>query len=119
MKIPWINCSLQPGIYCCCCSVTKSCLTVTLHRTSPDGQYPNQIDYIHCSCRWRRSIQTAKTRPRADCGSDHELLIAKFRFKLKKVGIITWRRQWHPTPVLFPGKSHGWRSLVGCSPRGR
>ena len=30
-----------------------------------------------------------------------------------------WRRQWHPTPVLFPGESHGWRSLVGCSPRGR
>ena len=29
------------------------------------------------------------------------------------------RRQWHPTPVLLPGKSHGWRSLVGCGPRGR
>ena len=29
------------------------------------------------------------------------------------------RRQWHPTPVLFPGKSHGWRSLVGCNPWGR
>ena len=28
-------------------------------------------------------------------------------------------RQWHPTPVLLPGKSHGWRSLVGCSPWGR
>ena len=28
----------------------------------------------------------------------------------------SWRRQWHPTPVLLPGKSHGWRSLVGCSP---
>ena len=28
----------------------------------------------------------------------------------------TWRRQWHPTPVLLPGKSHGWMSLVGCSP---
>ena len=27
-------------------------------------------------------------------------------------------RQWHPTPVLLPGKSHGWRSLVGCSPWG-
>ena len=27
-----------------------------------------------------------------------------------------WRRQWHPTPVLLPGKSHGRRSLVGCSP---
>ena len=29
------------------------------------------------------------------------------------------KRQWHPTPVLLPGKSHGWRSLVGCSPWGR
>jgi len=27
-----------------------------------------------------------------------------------------WRRQWHPTPVFLPGKSHGWSSLVGCSP---
>ena len=31
---------------------------------------------------------------------------------------VTWRRRWHPTPVLLPGKSHGWRSLVGCSPWG-
>ena len=30
-----------------------------------------------------------------------------------------WRRQWQPTPVLLPGKSHGWRTLVGCSPWGR
>ena len=35
------------------------------------------------------SIQSAKTRPGADCGSDHELLIAKFRLKLKKVGKTT------------------------------
>ena len=34
--------------------------------------------------RWRSSIQSTKTRPGADCGSDHELLIAKFRLKLKK-----------------------------------
>ena len=33
--------------------------------------------------------------------------------------ITSRRRQWHPTPALLPGKSHGWRSLVGCSPRGR
>ena len=33
--------------------------------------------------------------------------------------ICTRRRQWQPTPVLLPGKSHGWRSLVGCSPWGR
>ena len=45
--------------------------------TSPDGQDLNQIDYILCSRRWRSSIQSAKTRPGADCGSDHELLIAK------------------------------------------
>ena len=43
------------------------------------------IDYILCRQRWRSSIQSAKTRPGADCGSDHELLIAKFRLKLKKV----------------------------------
>ena len=57
--------------------------------TSPDGQYQNHTDYILCSQRWRSSIQSAKTRPGADCGSDHELLIAKFRFKLKKVGKST------------------------------
>ena len=49
----------------------------------------NPIDYILCSQRWRSSIQSAKTRPEADCGSDHELLIAKFRRKLKKVGKTT------------------------------
>ena len=54
--------------------------------TSPDGQHRNQIDYILCSQRWRSSIQSTKTRSGADCGSDHELLIAKFRRKLKKVG---------------------------------
>ena len=52
--------------------------------TSPDGQYWNQIDYILCSQRWRSSLQLAKTRLGADCGSDHELLVAKFRLKLKK-----------------------------------
>jgi len=57
--------------------------------TSPDGQYQNQIDYILCCRGWRRSIESAKTRPGTDCGSDHELLIAKFRFKFKKVGETT------------------------------
>ena len=54
--------------------------------TSPDGQYPNQIVYILWSQRWRSSIQSAKTRLGADCGSEHERLIVKFRLKLKKVG---------------------------------
>ena len=57
--------------------------------TSPDGQHQNQIDCILCGQRWRSSIQSAKTRLGADCGSDHKLLIAKFRLKLKKVGKTT------------------------------
>ena len=57
--------------------------------TSPDGQHRFQMDYILCSQRWRSSIQSTKTRLGADCGSDHELLIAKFRLKLKKVGKTT------------------------------
>ena len=56
--------------------------------TSPDGEYRNQIDYILCSPRWS-CIQLAEIRPGADCGSDHEFLIGKFRFKLKKVGKTT------------------------------
>ena len=57
--------------------------------TSPDGQHWNQTDYILCSQRWRSCIQSANTRLGADYGSDHELLIAKFRLKLKKVGKTT------------------------------
>ena len=57
--------------------------------TSPDGQYKNQIHYILCSQRWRSSIQSEKTRPGADCGLGHEILIAKFRLKLNKVGKTT------------------------------
>ena len=43
--------------------------------------------------------------------------VAKSQTQLIRLGL--WRRQWHPTPVLLPGKSHGWRSLVGCSPWNR
>ena len=58
-------------------------------------------------------------------------LLEEYRKKLPDMGLgndfldltpnaqVTRRRQWHPTPVLLPGKSHGWRSLVGCSPWGR
>ena len=47
------------------------------------------IATILCTQRWRSSIQSAKTRPRDDCGSEHELLLAKFRLQLKKVGKTT------------------------------
>ena len=61
----------------------------TLHMDITRWSYQNQTDFILCSQRWRSSIQSAKTRPGADCGSDHELLIAKFRLKLKKGGKTT------------------------------
>ena len=66
----------------------------TIPMGSLDGQHQNQTDYILCSRRWRSSIQSAKARPGADCGSDHELLTAKFRLKLKKVGKTT-RTFWY------------------------
>ena len=56
---------------------------------SPDGQYQNQTNYILCSQKWRSSIQSAKTRSGAGCGSYHICLIAKCRLKLKKVGKTT------------------------------
>ena len=52
-------------------------------------KHQNQIDSIFCSQRWRSSIQSAKTRLGADYSSDHEVLIAKFRLKLQKVGKTT------------------------------
>ena len=71
--------------------------------TSPDGQHQNQIDYILCTQRWRSSIQSAKTRPGADCGSDPELLIAEFRLKLKNVGKTTrpFRYDLHQIPYDY------------------
>ena len=67
--------------------------------TSPDGQYQNQTDYILCSQILRSSKQSAKARPGADCGSDHELFIAKFRLKLKKAGKTT--RVWSKSNPLW------------------
>ena len=55
--------------------------------TSPDGQHKNQIDYILGRRRWRSAFQSVKTRPDADCGSDHELLTATIRIKLKKTQV--------------------------------
>ena len=44
-------------------------------------------------------------------------LLQSYIFRKQQIKVR--RRQWQPTPVLLPGKFHGWRSLVGCSPRGR
>ena len=97
--------------------------------TSPDSQHQNQIDYTLCSQRWRSSIQSVKTRPGTDCGLAHELLIAKFRFKLKKVGKTTrpFRYDLNQTPydytmevrnrlkgldLIESLKNYGWRFMT-------
>ena len=54
-----------------------------------------------CSQRWTSSIQSEKTRLGADCGSDHELLIAKFRLKLKKVGKNTRPFRYDLNQILY------------------
>ena len=69
--------------------------------TSPDGQYQNRINYVLCSQRWRSSIQPAKTRLGTDCGSNHELLIAKFRLKWKKVGKTTRSFRYDLNKILY------------------
>ena len=97
--------------------------------TSPNGQHRNQIDYILCSWRWRISVQSAKTRPEADHGSNHEILTAKFRLKLKKVGKITRPFRYNVNKILYDYtvevtdrfksldlieclKKYGWRFLI-------
>ena len=71
-------------------------------------EHRNQIDYILRSQRWRSSIQSTKTRLGADCGSDHELFIAKFRLKLKKVGKTTrpFRYDLNQTLTIIQWKRH-------------
>ena len=54
-------------------------------------------------------LRDMKLFPDFDCGLK---LLRRVRYR------FYWRRQWHPTPVLLPGKSHGRRSLEGCSPWG-
>ena len=85
--------------------------------------------YILCSQRWRSSIQSAKTRPGDDCGSDHQLLIAKFKCEWKKVGKSTrpFRYDINQIPYDYPVevtnrfkgldlieclKNYGWRFMT-------
>ena len=103
-RLTWVSLTLNVGCLFMaappkrsCCSLPRAwggssqphVCTVRAARSrapsQPDGRHRNQIDYILCSQRWRSSIQSAKTRMGADCGSNHELLIAKFRLILKKV----------------------------------
>ena len=73
----------------------------TLHMDITRWSTPKSDRLYSCSQRWRSCIQSAKTRPGADCGSDHELLIAKFRLKLKKVGKTTRSFRYDLNQILY------------------
>ena len=60
---------------------------------------------------WTEEPGRLQTMGSQRVGHDRATSLSLFPF-------LHWRRQWHPTPVLLPGESHGWRSLVGCSPWG-
>ena len=79
----WLSQSLRSVLY------SSSLYSFHLFLISSASLRSILTDYILCSQRWRTSIHSAKTRAGADCGSDHELLIVKFRLKLKKVGKTT------------------------------
>ena len=74
------------------------------------------------------SLSTSRKLPPTNCYSRHHLnnisstlsctALCCFYYNCPGL-LLTLRRRWHPTPVLLPGKSHGQRSLVGCSPWGR
>ena len=71
-----------------------------IHVLSPVIDASNHLPHSHEDCVLKLPIRLPKMR--------NGILVAS--------QCILRRRQWHPTPVLLPGKSHGWRSLVGCSP---
>ena len=70
---------------------------------------------------WMRVLKTG-TRyfDLGECSKILEVFYTgKKLFLYRELRVWVWRRQWQPTPVLLPGKSHGRRSLVACSPWGR
>ncbi|WP_349687141.1 hypothetical protein, partial [Campylobacter jejuni] len=68
---------------------------------------------------WQIDGETVETVSDFILGGSKITADSDCRHKIKRCLLFGWRRQWHPTPVLLPGKSHGRRSMVGCSPWGR
>ena len=76
--------------------------------------------YIHLNAEFQRiAWRDKKTFLSDQCKEIEHWQSNLLYFLTQTLETKVWRRQWHPTPVLLPGKSHGPRSLVGCSPWGR
>ena len=82
------------------------------HSATGFSQHRNTASLVWCDAPITQALNrvTRKHQKKSKLGAS---------YKIKwSVNSQRWRRQWHPTPVLLPGKSHGWRSLEGCSPWG-
>ena len=122
---PWdyrVGCSLvteQPIFLFRMCIHAKSlqgCLTVTLwtiaHQAPLSMGFSRQEYWTVLPCPPSRDLPDPGITPMSRMAPS----LAGRSFTTRRP--LSQRRQWHPTPVLLPGKSHGWRSLVGCSPWG-
>ena len=97
----WAPTDLGSSSFC----VLSFCLFILFMGFLLDGLHhmvnTEKIDYILCSQRWRSSIQSAKTRLGVNCGSHHELFIAKYRLKLKKLGKTTRSFRYEPNQIPY------------------
>ena len=105
----------KPGLLHC-----RRILYHLCNQGSPLPHYMKIIIYGPCTSEGRNLLYVPGTQQRA--WHKAPLMLATLNWtELNLPGFLLsralhWRRQWHPTPLLLPGKSHGWRTRVGCSP---
>ena len=89
----------------------------------PDSFEPVKVFLVYPGAHELKIQSKCETFSNVSMRSKHCMFFGQYShdflpFMLHEPMLPLWRRQWHPTPELFPGKSHGPRSLVGCSPWG-
>ena len=102
----------------CGCSATKSCTTLWPHglqhsRLPYPSPSPGACSHSCPLSGWCHPTILSSVAHFSSCPRS---FLASGSFPVSQ--LFAWRRQWHPTPVLWAGKSHGRRSLEGCSPQG-
>ena len=96
-----------------------NCILKNWDRFDPQGLKKTHLVFL-CDTAWPRYPLEDGERWPVGGSLKYNTVLQLDRFcKEQGKWVEVRRRQWHPTPVLFPGKSHGRRSLVGCSPWGR
>ena len=119
----WVNAEDCPTRICLthCCWVTQSCSTLCSPMDCSTPGFP-VLHYLQEFAQIHVHLVDDAIQPSHHLSppSPPALPLSKPQcvFHLRGNSSKSWRRQWHPTPVLLPGKSHGQRSLMGCSPWG-